>query len=58
MKNWIVILVAFTILSGCSLESEQKASTEVQQDVTAASTYDVSSFEEYPLVSVVDGLSP
>ncbi len=59
MKKWIGILVTLMILSGCNLEFEVQEqvtnNTEEQQGATTASTYDISSFEEFPLVSVVDG---
>lgn len=59
MKKWIFILFSLTILTGCNLVSngtEESTNNTVElSDDNSSSSYDISSFEEFPLVSVVDG---
>ncbi|MFP3918966.1 thermonuclease family protein [Lysinibacillus telephonicus] len=56
MKKWIFILFTLTIISGCSLSNvKDEATVKTVESNDDNSSYDISSFKEFPLVSVVDG---
>ncbi|BDH60915.1 hypothetical protein MTP04_10450 [Lysinibacillus sp. PLM2] len=45
-----ILLILTLLLGACDLKENQ-----INADASVNSTYDVSEFEEFPLVSVVDG---